>query len=129
LHTPINSPLFHELNQQFPQKNKEEKKEEKEEKEVILIQLSPPPPNNKSTTMSLNDESMISAMENPNNQIIKEIDNLITFLKQFKVLNNVIHFLLPAGYYTISKNGENSSRYWNWIVKGLVKSKQNSEIV
>ena len=79
--------------------------------------------------MSLNDESMISAMENPNNQIIKEIDNLITFLKQFKVLNNVIHFLLPAGYYTISKNGENSSRYWNWIVKGLVKSKQNSEIV
>ena len=27
---------------------------------------------------------MISAMENSNNQIIEEIDNLITFLKQFK---------------------------------------------
>jgi len=34
--------------------------------------------------MSSNDESMISAMENSNNQIIEEIDNLITFLKQFK---------------------------------------------
>ena len=27
---------------------------------------------------------MILAMENSNNQIIEEIDNLITFLKQFK---------------------------------------------
>jgi len=72
---------------------------------------------------------MISATENPNNQIIKEINNLIIFLKQFKVLNNVICFLPPAGYCTISKNRENSLRYWNWIVKGLIKSKQNSEIV
>jgi len=56
---------------------------------------------------------MISAMENPNNQIIEEIDNLVTFLKQFKAPNNVICFLSPAGYHTISRNGENSSRYWN----------------
>jgi len=72
---------------------------------------------------------MISAIENPNNQIVKEIDNLITFLKQFKVLNNVTHFLPPARYRTISRNGENSSRYWNWIVKGLIKSNQNLEII
>jgi len=72
---------------------------------------------------------MISATENSNNQIIKEIDNLITFLKRFKVPSNVTHFLPPAGYHTISRNGENSSRYWNWIIKGLIKSKQNSEIV
>jgi len=72
---------------------------------------------------------MISATENPNNQIIKEINNLIIFLKRFKALNNVIHFLPPAGYHTISRNGENSPRYWNWIVKGLIKSKQNLEIV
>ena len=80
-------------------------------------------------TVSSNDESMISATENPNNQIIEEIDNLIAFLKRFKVPNNIIHFLPPAGYHTISRNEENSSRYWNWIVKGLIKSKQNSETV
>ena len=72
---------------------------------------------------------MISAIENPNNQIIEEINNLITFLKQFKAPNNVIHFLPPARYRTISRNGENSSRYWNWIIKGLIESKQNSETV
>jgi len=72
---------------------------------------------------------MISATENSNNQIVEEIDNLVTFLKQFKAPNNVIRFLPPAGYHTISRNGENSSRYWNWIVKGLIKSKQNSEMV
>ena len=99
---------------------KENKKEEKEE--VILIWPSLPPPNNKFTTMSSNDESMISAMENPNNQIIEEIDNLIMCLKWFKVLNNIIHFLPSAGYCTISRNEENNSRYWNWIVKGLIKS-------
>ena len=76
--------------------------------------------------MSSNNESMISATENSNNQIIKEIDNLITFLK---ASNNVICFLPPAGYCTISKNRENSSRYYNWIVKELIKSKQNSETV
>jgi len=79
--------------------------------------------------VSLNDESMISAMENPNNQIIEEINNLVTFLKQFKAPNNVICFLSPAGYHTISRNGENSSRYWNWIIKGLIESKQNSKTV
>ena len=43
-------------------------KENKEEKEkVILIWPSLPLPDNKSTTMSSNDESMISAMENSNN--------------------------------------------------------------
>ena len=72
---------------------------------------------------------MKSATENPNNQIVEEINNLTTFLKQFKALNNVIHFLPPAGYHTISRNGENSLRYWNWIVKGLIESKQNSETV
>jgi len=72
---------------------------------------------------------MISATKDPNNQIIKEINNLITFLKQFKAPNNVICFLPPAGYHTISRNRENSSRYWNWIVKGLIESKQNSKIV
>jgi len=56
---------------------------------------------------------MISTMKNPNNQIIKEINNLIMFLKRFKALNNVIRFLLPARYCTISRNEENSSRYWN----------------
>jgi len=61
--------------------------------------------------MLSNDESMISAMKNPNNQIIEEIDNLIMFLKQFKAPNNIIHFLPSAGYCTISRNGENSSRY------------------
>jgi len=79
--------------------------------------------------MSSNDESMISAIENPNSQIIEEIDNLIIFLKRFKAPNNVIHFLPPAEYHTISRNGENSSRYWNWIVKRLIKSKQNLETV
>jgi len=63
--------------------------------------------------MLSNNESIILAMENPNNQIIEEIDNLIIFLKQFKAPNNVIYFLPSAGYCTISKNGENSSRYWN----------------
>jgi len=72
---------------------------------------------------------MISATENPNNQIVEEIDNLVTFLKRFKAPNNVTRFLPPAGYRTISRNGENSSRYWNWIVKGLIESKQNSETV
>ena len=72
---------------------------------------------------------MKSATENPNNQIVEEINNLTTFSKQFKALNNVIHFLPPAGYHTISRNGENSLRYWNWIVKGLIKSKQNLETV
>jgi len=72
---------------------------------------------------------MISAIENPNNQIVEEINNLVIFLKRFKAPNNVTHFLLPAGYYTISRNKENSSRYWNWIVKGLIEFKQNSETV
>jgi len=72
---------------------------------------------------------MISATENCNNQTVEEIDNLVTFLKQFKVPNNITCFLPPAGYRTISRNGENSSRYWNWIVKGLIESKQNSETV
>ena len=103
-------------------------KENKEEEDIILIQSSPPPPNDKSTTMSSNDESIILAIENPNNQIIEEIDNLIMFLKWFKAPNNVICFLLPAGYHTISKNGENSLIYWNWIVK-LIKSKQNLKTV
>jgi len=56
-------------------------KENKEEEDIILIQSSPLPSNDKSTTMSSNDESMILAIENPNNQIIEEIDNLIMFLK------------------------------------------------
>ena len=107
-----------------PKKNKIE-----EEEEVILIHPSPPLPNDKSTTVSSNNESMILATENPNNQIIEEIDNFIAFLKWFKAPNNVVCFLLPAGYCTISKNGKNSSRYWNWIIKGLIESKQNSEIV
>jgi len=87
------------------------KENKTEEEEVILIRLSSPPPDNKSTTVSSNDESMILAMENPNNQIIEEINNLVTFLKQFKAPNNIICFLPPAGYCTISRNGENSSRY------------------
>jgi len=91
------------------------KENKTKEEEVILICLFPPPPDDKSTTVSSNDESMISATENPNNQIIEEIDNLIAFLKQFKAPNNVICFLPPAGYRTISRNGENSLRYWNWI--------------
>ena len=72
---------------------------------------------------------MISATENLNNQIVEEIDNLVTFLKQFKAPNNVTHFLPPAGYHTISRNGENSLRYWSWIVKELIESKQNLEMV
>ena len=43
------------------------------------------PPNNKSTTMLSSNESIISVSKNPNNQLVEEIDNLITFLKQFKV--------------------------------------------
>ena len=72
---------------------------------------------------------MVLASENPNIQLSEEIDNLITCLKQFKALSNVTHFLPPVGYHTISRNRENSSRYWNWIIKGLLKSKQNLETV
>ena len=72
---------------------------------------------------------MILVTENPNNQIIEEINNLITFLKRFKAPNNVVRFLPPTRYCTISRNRENSSRYQNWIIKGLIESKQNSEIV
>ena len=43
------------------------------------------PPNNKSTTMLSSNESIISVSKIPNNQLVEEIDNLITFLKQFKV--------------------------------------------
>jgi len=43
------------------------------------------PPDNKSTTMLSSNESIISVSKNPNNQLVEEIDNLITFLKQFKV--------------------------------------------
>jgi len=71
----------------------------------------------------------VLASKNPNIQLSEKIDNLITSLKQFKAPSNVTCFLLPAGYHTISRNGENSSRYWNWIVKELLESKQNSEIV
>jgi len=106
-----------------PKENKEE------EEEIILIHLSLPLLDNKSTTVSSSNESMVSASENPNIQLSEEIDNLITCLKRFKALSNVTHFLPPAGYHTISRNGKNSSRYWNWIVKGLLKSKQNSETV
>ena len=105
------------------------KENKTEEEEVILICPSSPLSDDKSTTVSSNDESMISATENPNNQIIEEINNLIAFLKQFKAPNNVVCFLPPAGYCTISRNRENSSRYWNWIIKELIKSKQNSETV
>ena len=104
-----------------PPKNKKE--------EIVLMCSSPPPPNNKSTTTLSSNESMVSASKNPNIQLSKEVDNLITFLKQFKAPSNVTHFLLSAGYHTISRNGENSSRYWNWIVKRLLESKQNSETV
>jgi len=104
-----------------PRENKEE------EEEVILICPSPPP--NKSTTTLSSNKSMALASENPNTQLSEEIDNLITSLKQFKVPSNVTRFLPPAGYHTISRNRENSSRYWNWIVKGLLESKQNSETV
>jgi len=72
---------------------------------------------------------MALAFKNPNTQLSEEIDNLITSLKRFKALSNITRFLPPAGYHTISRNEENSSRYWNWIVKGLLKSKQNSETV
>jgi len=72
---------------------------------------------------------MASASKNPNIQLSEEIDNLITSLKRFKAPSNITRFLLPVGYHTISRKGENSSRYWNWIVKGLLESKQNSEIV
>ena len=43
------------------------------------------PPNNKSTTMLSSNESIISVSKIPNNQLVEEIDNLIIFLKQFKV--------------------------------------------
>jgi len=72
---------------------------------------------------------MASASENPNIQLSEEIDNLITSLKRFKAPSNITRFLLPTGYHTISRNRENSSRYWNWIVKGLLESKQDSETV
>jgi len=72
---------------------------------------------------------MISATRNPNNQIVEEIDNLVIFLKQFKAPNNVTRFLPSTRYCTISGNGENSSRYWNWIIKRLIESKQNLETV
>jgi len=72
---------------------------------------------------------MASASENPNTQLSEEIDNLITSLKRFKAPSNVTCFLPPTGYHTISRNRKNSSRYWNWIVKGLLESKQNSETV
>jgi len=105
-----------------PKENKEE------EEEVILICLFPPPDDKSTTTLSSN-ESIVSASENPNTQLSEEIDNLITSLKRFKALSNVTCFLPPAGYHIISRNGEKSSRYWNWIVKGLLESKQNSKIV
>ena len=105
-----------------PKENKEE------EEEVILICPSPPPDDKSTTTLSSN-ESMVLASENPNIQLSEEIDNLITSLKWFKAPSNVTHFLPPAGYHTISRNGENSSRYWNWIIKELLKSKQNLETV
>ena len=57
------------------------KENKTEEEEVILICSFLPPPNDKSTTVSSNNESMILATENPNNQIIEEIDNFIAFLK------------------------------------------------
>ena len=38
-------------------------------------------------------------------------------------------FIFYPRYHTISRNREDSSRYWNWIVKELTKSKQNSETV
>ena len=121
---PINSLPFYESNQIVPpRENKEEK-----EKEVILI-CPFLPPNDKSTTTLSSNKSMASASENPNTQLLEEIDNLITNLKRFKAPSNVTRFLPPAGYHTISRNGENSSRYWNWIVKGLLESKQNSETV
>jgi len=82
-----------------------------EDEEVILIWPSPPPHNDKSTTTFSSNESMASAAKNPNIQLSEEVDNLITYLKQFKALPNVNHFLSPAGYHTISRNGENGSRY------------------
>jgi len=65
---PINSLLFHKLNQQSLQ-------------EKMMKRPSSPPPDNKSTTASSNDESIISVTENPNNQIVEKIDNFVTFLK------------------------------------------------
>ena len=61
--------------------------------------------------------------------LIEEVNHLITFLKQFKAPVQVICFILPTGYHTINRNGENSSQYWNGIIKGLLKFKQNSETV
>jgi len=84
---------------------------ENNEEEVILIQPSPPPHDNGSATASSSNESMVSASEKPNIQLLEKIDNLITFLKRFKVPNNVTRFLPPARYRIISRNGENSSRY------------------
>ena len=60
---------------------------------------------------------------------MEEINNFIIFLKQFEVLLQVTHFVLPAEYHTISKNGKNSSKYWNWIIKGLIELKQNLKTV
>ena len=87
-------------------------KENKEEEEVILTCPSPLTDDKSTTTLSSN-ESMVLASENSNIQLSEEINNFITSLKWFKAPSNITHFLLSAGYHTISRNGENSSRYWN----------------
>ena len=56
-------------------------KENKEEEEEVILIRSSPPPNDKSTTTLLSNESMASASENPNTQLLEEINNLITSLK------------------------------------------------
>ena len=86
-------------------------KENKEEEEEVILIRSSPPLNDKSTATLLSNESMASASENPNTQLLEEINNLITSLKWFKAPSNVTRFLPPARYHTISRNGENSSRY------------------
>ena len=104
-------------------------KENKEEEEKVILICPSPPLDDKSTTTLSSNELMVSASKNPNIQLSEEIDDLITCLKQFKALSNITHFLPPTEYYTITRNRENSFRYWNWIIKGLLKSKQNSETV
>ena len=91
----------------LPKENKEE-----EEEEVILICSSSLTDDKSTTTLSSN-KSMVLASENPNIQLSEEINNLITSLKWFKAPSNITCFLLSTGYHTISRNGENSSRYWN----------------
>ena len=100
------------------------------EEEVILMHPTPPLFDNKSSTISSNDNKPTNLEPEVHYiQLMEEVNYLIIFLKWFKAPAQVIRFIPPVGYHTINKNGKNGSQYWNWIIKRLLKFKQNSETV